>query len=97
MSLVEERGIVPVIVFDAKDLRELHGLTSRGFNGRDYLTAWLVGYPLLVTCLGRSGTPPSYSASSGTPRWSPRPTHSSIDATLHPISSPATPATSSTG
>ena len=54
VSLVDERGIVPVIVLDDAQglrdelLRELHGLTSLDFDGRDYLTVWLVGHPLLA-------------------------------------------------
>ena len=54
VALVDERGIVPVIVLDDAQglrdelLRELHGLTSLDFDGRDYLTVWLVGHPLLA-------------------------------------------------
>ncbi|MBK8265680.1 MAG: ATP-binding protein [Nannocystis sp.] len=51
VTLVDERGIVPVVVLDeAQGLRdellhELHGLCSLDFDGRDYLTLWLVGHP----------------------------------------------------
>ena len=54
VTLVDERGVVPIIVLDdAQALRdevlhELHGLTSLDFDGRDYLTVWLVGHPLLA-------------------------------------------------
>lgn len=53
VTLVDERGVVPIIVLDdAQALRdevlhELHGLTSLDFDGRDYLTVWLVGHPRL--------------------------------------------------
>ncbi|MBK8265133.1 MAG: hypothetical protein IPK80_27860 [Nannocystis sp.] len=53
VTLVDERGIVPVVVLDeAQGLRdellhELHGLCSLDFDGRDYLTLWLVGHPSL--------------------------------------------------
>jgi MSHA biogenesis protein MshM len=53
VTLVDERGIVPVVVLDeAQGLRdellhELHGLCSLDFDGRDYLTLWLVGQPSL--------------------------------------------------
>ncbi len=52
VSLVDECGIVPVIVLDDAQglrdelLRELHGLTSLDFDGRDYLTVCVAaGYP----------------------------------------------------
>ena len=54
VSLVDERGIVPIIILDDAQglrddlLRELHGLTSLDFDGREYLTVWLVGHPLLA-------------------------------------------------
>ena len=54
VSLVDDRGIVPIVILDdAQGLRddllhELHGLTSIDFDGRDYLTLWLVGHPLLA-------------------------------------------------
>jgi type II secretory pathway predicted ATPase ExeA len=54
VSLVDERGVVPIIILDdAQGLRddllhELHGLTSLDFDGREYLTIWLVGHPLLA-------------------------------------------------
>jgi MSHA biogenesis protein MshM len=53
-SLVDERGVVPIVILDdAQGLRddllhELHGLCSLDFDGRDYLTLWLVGHPLLA-------------------------------------------------
>ena len=54
VSLVDERGVLPIIILeDAQGLRddllrELHGLTSLDFDGREYLTVWLVGRPLLA-------------------------------------------------
>lgn len=54
VSLVDERGVVPIVILDdAQGLRddllhELHGLCSLDFDGRDYLTLWLVGHPLLA-------------------------------------------------
>ena len=54
VSLVDERGVVPIVILDdAQGLRddllhELHGLTSLDFDGREYLTIWLVGHPLLA-------------------------------------------------
>ena len=54
VTLVDDRGIVPVVVLDeAQGLRddllhELHGLCSVDFDGRDYLTLWLVGHPHLA-------------------------------------------------
>ncbi len=53
VTLVDERGLVPILVLDdAQALRddvlhELHGLTSLDFDGREYLTLWLIGHPLL--------------------------------------------------
>ncbi len=53
VTLVDERSVVPIIVLDdAQALRddvlhELHGLASLDFDGREYLTVWLVGHPLL--------------------------------------------------
>ena len=53
VTLVDERGVVPIIVLDdAQGLRddvlhEIHGLASLDFDGREYLTVWLVGHPLL--------------------------------------------------
>ena len=53
VTLVDEQSVVPIIILDdAQALRdevlhELHGLTSLDFDGRDYLTVWLVGHPRL--------------------------------------------------
>jgi MSHA biogenesis protein MshM len=53
VTLVDERGVVPIVILDdAQALRddvlhELHGLTSLDFDGREYLTVWLVGHPRL--------------------------------------------------
>jgi MSHA biogenesis protein MshM len=54
VTLVDERGVVPIIVLDEAQrlhddlLRELSGLVSLDFDGREYLTVWLVGQPLLA-------------------------------------------------
>lgn len=54
VSLVDERGVVPIIVLDEAQrlhddlLRELAGLANLDFDGREYLTVWLVGQPLLA-------------------------------------------------
>lgn len=53
VTLVDERGVVPIVILDdahaLRDdvLHELHGLTSLDFDGREYLTVWLVGHPRL--------------------------------------------------
>ena len=53
MTASAEQSVVPIIILDdAQALRdevlhELHGLTSLDFDGRDYLTVWLVGHPRL--------------------------------------------------
>jgi type II secretory pathway predicted ATPase ExeA len=53
VTLVDQRGVVPIIVLDDAQflrdevLHELHGLTSLDCDGRDYLTVWLVGHPRL--------------------------------------------------
>ena len=53
VTLVDERGLVPILVLDDAQvlrddvLHELHGLTSLDFDGREYLTLWLIGHPLL--------------------------------------------------
>lgn len=50
VTLVDERGVVPILVLDdAQALRddvlhELHGLTCLDFDAREYLTVWLVGH-----------------------------------------------------
>jgi type II secretory pathway predicted ATPase ExeA len=54
VTLVDERGVVPIIVLDEAQrlhddlLRELSGLVSLDFDGREYLTVWLIGQPLLA-------------------------------------------------
>ncbi|MCB9706540.1 MAG: AAA family ATPase [Myxococcales bacterium] len=54
VSLVDERGVVPIVILDeAQGLRdellhELYGLCSLDLDGRDYLTLWLVGHPRLA-------------------------------------------------
>lgn len=53
VTLVDQRGVVPIIVLDdahaLRDdvLHELHGITSLDFDGRESLTVWLVGHPRL--------------------------------------------------
>lgn len=50
VTLVDERGVVPILVLDdAQALRddvlhELHGLTCLDFDAREFLTLWLVGH-----------------------------------------------------
>lgn len=51
--MVDERGVVPSIAlvtaqaFSDDVLHELHSLASLDFDGRDHLTRWLAGHPLL--------------------------------------------------
>lgn len=53
VTLVEQRGVVPLLILDdAQALRdevlhELHSLTTLDFDDREYLTLWLVGHPRL--------------------------------------------------
>ena len=53
VTLVDQRGVVPLIILDdAQALRdevlhELHALTTLDFDDREYLTIWLVGHPRL--------------------------------------------------
>lgn len=80
VRLVDEQQLQPIVILDDAQrlsddvLAELASLANIDFDGRDLVTIWLLGHPLLERASPCSSTPRSPSASSTTPASAPRPT-----------------------